>query len=272
MRQARAASLVILAGVAPALADIQTQGSVTWTLSAQEYGMGAGPGWTNPVAGGNGNGIIEPGEGVLFTFSISMSGTPAAGGLGSPLTWSTGIHNLPPNSGAGTLAGLWGGDVDLVGDGGALSASGTWSDRSTNYGLAVRRRLLAFTTLSEIGYVNGSHTGTGPASRVTDIQPANGPFDAEQIDHSNNIPVWSGLWIPVDFTARTVNWSVTIGSLGILSSVAARDQGYDTGSFYPIPLNVQTLFAGSTSVQVVPAPAGLTLLGAGLLGVRRRRR
>lgn len=255
------------------LAQVQTQGSMTHTLALQEFGQGPGTPWSSPVPGGNGNGIIEPGEGVLFTVSMSMSGSPSGGGLGSPLTWNPAIQFIPPSTGVGTLAGFWGAYLDVVGDNNAPSASGIWSDNSTNYAPSVRRRLITFATIaSEIGYVNGVHTSPGPASRVTNIQPLNGPIDAEAINHTASAPEWQGLWIPTSYAPRTVNWDVRIGSLNLLSQVAAMDSNYGGGNTYPIPLNVVTLFGSGQSVQIVPGPGGAAVLGLASMAVLRRRK
>jgi hypothetical protein len=263
------------------VAQVQTQGTVTYTLSWEEWNDGTGitgspTEWLNPVPGNRGVvvGAVEPwaGESALFKLTMSLSGAPAGGGAGSPLTWNPAITTLPPgSSGAGTLAGLWNGDINVVGG----ENTGSFSNESTFFGSAVRRRFLTFTAGSG-GYVNGDPNGTGPSDRIVDIQPAQFTPDAEDLNHANNVVVWQALWRPASTPfIRYVAWNAVLGSLGFLSQVAARDTQYDAGYPYPVPLNVQTLF-GSVTVPVwnLPSPGTVAVacVGLGATASRRRKR
>src|SRR3954470_14214286 len=77
--RSNAAALVWALGTASAAvaqSGPQTQGSISYLISWQEFGQGPGPAWSAPVAGGNGNGVIDPGEGALLKVTVAMSLTP----------------------------------------------------------------------------------------------------------------------------------------------------------------------------------------------------
>jgi hypothetical protein len=270
MRTRHAFALLANLGLgAGAAAQPQTQGTVTYTLTWSEFHQGSN-GWINAVAGnglGGLAGVVDSGEGALFRITMSMSGTAAGDGSGTPLTWDPTI--LISSSGVGTLSGFWSGDVDLVGDGGATSAAGTWSDDSTNYAIAARRRLLNFTESGNSGAV------TSGGAHLTDIRPMQFGVVAANLNHSNNVVVFQGLWIPASYALHVVNWSVTLGSLGFLSAIAARDLEYDNGFTLPVVLNRETLFGSGVTFQVGPLPApgslGLIFL-SGVAAARRPRR
>jgi hypothetical protein len=236
--------------------------AVVYTLSAQIYGR-AGGSWSNPPrAGGNGNGLVEPGEGVLFRLRMTMSGAPGGGGTGFPMSWPAG--NPPGTSGTGTVAGFWSGDVNLVGNGGAASAAGEWSDESGAYDASLRRRLVTFTAGGGSGIVSPN------GAAVTDIQPAQFAPDPEMLDHSHNVDVWRGLWVPSDFAPRSVTWQPGLGSLWLLSYIAVRDSTYPAYP-YVIPRYVQTLFGAGVTIAVVPSPGSVVPVMLGTAGVALRR-
>jgi uncharacterized protein (TIGR03382 family) len=271
MKTRAALALLSVAGLASvANAQFQTQGTVTYTLSSQIFGQGPGTPWSAPVAGGNGDSNVDPGEGVLFKVTIAMSIAPGAattasgGTLGGALTWNPAIQ--AGSSGTGTNAGFWGGDLNLTGDAGAATAAGTWSDGTTNFALSVRRRLVIATAGAAIGSVNGNGSG------LTDIQPAQFNGDADGINHSNNFVTFQGLWIPTSFTARTVNFALLAGQLGLPSLVAAADSNYDGGYTLPVALTCASAFGAGQAVHVVPGPSSMALLGLGGLVAARRRR
>jgi len=287
MKTRAALVLAVLGSAASAYAQQtpETQGSVTYSLSFTEFNHGTGvtgspTEWTNPVAGniaGGTIGTIDPGEGALIRITLSMSGTP--GGFdqtnqvntGSPLTWNPSLPTLPVgSSGTGNLSGFWNGDVNLKGDNGAATANGTWSDGSTFYGNAIKRKLLTWTAAG----VSGSGAVVPGGSTLTDMQPSVLSSDADGISHVNNTFCWQGFWIPAAGSARTVSWNVLLGSLGFLSNVTGMDQNYANGYTFPVPLKVLTLFGPKLSIPVaaVPGPSSLALLGLGGLVAARRRR
>jgi hypothetical protein len=258
--------LTVFGIAASAHAQIQTQGSVTYTLSAQIFGQGAGTPWSAPIPNGNGDSNLDPGEGVLFRITVSMSIAPGAattangGTLGGPLTWDPAVQ--ANSSGSGTNAGFWDGDLNLVGLG--TGAQGTWSDGTTSFALSVRRRLFVATASGNNGIV-----AAGGAS-LTDINPGQFGADADALNHSNNFVVFQGLWIPSSFVGSST-WQLTQGSLGLSSSVFAADSNYDTGYTLPVALHVTSIYAGTQQFGI-PAPSGLPLIALGGLAAARRRR
>lgn len=263
--------LASVAGLASAAnAQFQTQGTVTYTLSSQIFGQGPGTPWSAPVAGGNGDNIVQSGEGVLFKVTIGMSIAPGAattaGGssLGGALTWAPSIQ--AGSSGTGTNAGFWGGDLNLTGSG-AGNAAGTWSDGTAAWALSVRRRL----SIASAGGATGSVTGTG--NGLTDIQPAQFGGDADGINHTNNFVTFQALWIPAAGDSGVVNFGLGIGSLNLASLVAASDSQYDNGYVLPVALTTASAYAGNQAITVsIPGPSSLALLGLGGLVAGRRRR
>jgi len=274
MKTRAALVLAGIAGLASVANAQQTQGTVTYTLSPTIYGSGPGSNWTAPVINGNGNSIVDPGEGVLWKITIGMSVAPGAastqtGTLGGPLTCAPSIQ--VGSSGTGTNAGFWAGDINLTADNGAASSSGTWSDSSTNYALAVRRRM-SVATAGNSGSPNANGSG------LTDIQPAQFGGDADAIQHVNNFVTFQGLWIPSasDFGNSLTNHTfvLSLGALGIPSQVAAADSNYDNGYILPVALSVNTVYGANQTVTLaaVPGPSSLALLGLGGLVAARRRR
>jgi hypothetical protein len=287
----RAAFVVaVLSAAASAFAQNtpDTQGSVTWTLQAFRA--------TPTTAGNFGSGVtigaaaltpadtLNLNDAVLLRISFALSGTP--GGVdanlnptGSPLTWNPaaqeGQGGAGPigGSGSGGLGGLVNGDLNVS----VSEATGSWSNNSANFQTTVRRALLSpYAAGGGIGYIGGTNTSdqnnTGPAGLVTNIQPAQFGPDAAALDHGNGTVVWRGLWIPADYSARTVNFNLAVGSLGFLSQVYAIDNTYNTGKTGTVPLKVATNFGAGPSVNIVPGPSSLAFLGLGGLAARRRRR
>lgn len=272
----RAAGVLAALGAAgSAFAQPQTQGTITYTLSYQVFAPAGPAGSPWSAATLLPQNYLEQGQGALIRLRAAMSLTPGVfdpvtqTNQGSPLTWDWTVHIN--SSGVGNLAGFWSGDVNLIGDGGAPSASGAWSNGSTGYAPEVRRRLLTWTA-GNSGQVNGTAQGTGPASAVTDIQPAQFNADSDALNHSQSEVCWQGLWVPTSYTPRAVSFAAVMGSLGLLSNVAAMDETYVWGYTIPIALRVQTLFGPSISVQVIPGPAGASLLVMSLVLRGRRRR
>jgi MYXO-CTERM domain-containing protein len=277
----RAALIVAVLGTASSVfAQAQTEGSITYALSFQVYaptGPAGTPWQTAALQSGT---TVNAGQAALLRLTATMSGTP--GGLdpntllpaGSPQHWNPALPTIPPGStGTGGLAGFWGGDVNVVGDGGAASAQGNWSNNSSSFASAIRRTTRVWTAGAGNGFVNGDVTGTGVASSVTDIQPAQFTDDSNAMNHSNGQICWTGLWIPSSYAARTVNFAAVLGSLGFLSQIGAMDNTYDSAGYhFPLPLNVTTSFGTAVSVAVVPGPSSLALLGLGGLVAARRRR
>jgi MYXO-CTERM domain-containing protein len=269
----RAALIVAVLGTASSVfAQAQTQGSVTYTLSAAIWHQGS-QGWINATAGdgaGGTVGVVDPGEGIRFQLVGHMTGTPGGvdidgNPLGSPLTWDPTVVN--GSSGAGGLGGFWSGDLNLTGTGSGSGGQGSWSDGTSAYASSLRRRLQSWTASGAPGSVASG------GSSLTNIQPSQFSSDGPGLNHTNDITFWQGLWIPnFDATARTVNWAETLGDLGLATYVYALDSN---GMTLPVPLRLgpSTYNPGvSVNVAAVPGPSSLALLGlGGLIAARRRR-
>jgi hypothetical protein len=278
------AFVVAALGAAASAVAQESQGSVNWSLQAFR---------ATPTTPGNfasgvtvGDTALTPADtlnlndAVLLRISFTLSGTP--GGVdenfdptGSPLTWNpaatwNGQQAPIGGSGSGGLGGLLNGDLNVS----ASEATGTWSNNTATFQATVRRAILSpFATGGGNGLINGNVAGTGPAGLVTDIQPAQFGPDAAVLDHGNAAVVWRGLWVPANYSARTVNFNLGLGSLGFLSEVYAIDATYGGGGrTTPVDLHVATNFGAGSSVNIVPGPSSLALLGLGGLAAGRRRR
>jgi MYXO-CTERM domain-containing protein len=271
----RAALIVAaLAGVASSTMaqSPQTQGTATWTIQAFRATPTTPGVWNSGVTVGatalTAADTLQPNQGIQLRVSFSLSGTPGGWDvdnevpLGSPLTWNSSLGG----SGSGGLGGLWNADLNVT-----SSEPATWSNQDSSlYAVAVRRQILSpYAAGGGHGIVNGSTAGTGPAALVSDIQPAQFGADSHTLDHGNNVVAWRSLWVPGSYNDRTVNFSVLLGSLGLLTQVYAVDAN---GNATPVALNVATAFGPAASVHIVPTPSSLALLGlGGLIAARRRR-
>jgi hypothetical protein len=277
----RAALVLAALGTSSSVfAQAQTAGNVTYALTYQVYAP------TGPAGSPWSTAALQPGstvnsqQGALIQLRATMSGVPGyydpfdpEAGLGSPQTWNPSLTSIPPgSSGTGMLTGFWGGDINVIGDGGAASANGHWSNATTEYAEPVRRETRVWTAGGGNGFVNGDIAGTTEASVVTDIQPAQFNADANALNHQNARICWTGLWIPTSYSSRTVSFAAALGSLGFLTQIAAMDNYYGSGFDFPVPLNVVTHFGAAVSVQVIPVPPNLAVLLCGGIVVARRRR
>jgi hypothetical protein len=173
---ARALTLALVAAAgAPAFAQT---GQVTYTLSWSE------------AAGGNGNGILEPGESAQIVLRASF--TPA---VGSPITYEP-----PPGTGSGTVAGLGMINFDLAGD--CINHQGTWTLSGTGF-------------QGTTGTTWGVRTGWGfgmPGQVMPNgdvIGCLAGQFRVSSADPTNPVvEIWRGKWTPSSWTARFVIFRV----------------------------------------------------------------
>jgi hypothetical protein len=252
--------MLAVVGGAAALANAQAGSNppvtVTYTLTWTEVSAVAPYG---PV--GNPNGQLEPGEGARFAFTANMSPAP-----GTAITYSTSF--LTGSAGAGIVGGFWAGDLNLTGGGGGASAAGTWlvNQNTSPSGNPLRLGVLP---PFAAGFPTSSGTANANGSGITDIQPAQFGADSSGLNSANPTPtMWRGLWIPTDYTSRTVPFALSIGSLGLQTLIFAQD---NTVTF-PVPIPANSNYGNGVNVPIVPAPSSLVLLGLGGLVAARRRR
>jgi hypothetical protein len=200
---------------------------------------------------GNHNGLLEPGESAVLRMTATMTppvGTviPFTGGQGGP---------------TGTLRAIAWGFIDLTGAGGTQGSFNL--DPAAGYGTNPTWDLAG-----PSGY--GTPNGTG----LTNIQFGQFPSSSSGIMTTNPIvDVWTAAWTPSFYSARTVTFGTTDGTL----------PGPGASSFVVIkwgPLNGNLQAAaclssfGDIQIPIVPAPSGLALwvLGGFAAGRRRGRR
>ncbi|MBL9032902.1 MAG: hypothetical protein JNM80_14495 [Phycisphaerae bacterium] len=235
-----ARAVVGAAGLVLASMPTMAQDQVTYSFSFTEVDA-----FTN-VAIANPNGLIDIGEGARLTLNVSF--TPAVG--------STTTYPAPPPPGTGTVAGLGSIFFDLYG---ANNASGTWSFMQQGGGWA----------LGGAGTPNASGSAVSAIQAGQFIAPGQGPNPANPVN-----TIWSGVWVPAVYSARTVTFSSYSASAsgGLHSSILVRF-GVD-GSGNPLYVGKWVGASwGRVNVPIaVPAP-GVGLVACGLaLAVGRRRR
>jgi hypothetical protein len=191
-------------------------------------------GTTTPVA--NPNGLIEPGEGVLFQLTVSFA--PPVGTA------------LPAFPAPGTVAGLHEFVFHLVPRSG--SGEGTWSHFA-----------------AAAGWIG--QQGQGPSGALS-AALRQFPLPGQFADPQN--PVINGLsqvWTPASYEPRVVDWEVQAGSYlgwgGVLVQVGTHPQGgpiYNAASASFAPIR-------SFPVSIIPAPGAAVVLVAGMMLMRGRR-
>lgn len=266
--------LIAAAGLAAsANAQSTTTGSAV-TCTVQYMGD------TSLYAGGtvsDHDGIVEPGEGALLRINISYTGrnTTATFGPG-------GTGNV------GTIRGLGGGFIDLIGSGGTLGAfdnsfvygSGTdangdpenWTYGPSNSFSPTQHPDVVgnFAVGNYWGVPNGNGVGLGP--NFINAQFGQLPPSATSINAAGPsiIGIFSLVWAPIDYSARNVsfNGQASLAAGAFPFSVLFRNAANQAVSAF----TVSNTFVGSGPISVAPTPSSLALLGLGALVIGRRRR
>ena len=215
-----------------ASAQVTQDSTVTHTLT-----------WSD--VGGNANGIVEPGESVLFRLSESFTNQNTIG------TYSP----FPPGPGSGTIRGFGAGFLDLNGLGGA---AGVWNvDPLFGYGIDPDWYL---------GGINPNGTSTNAGANLINISFGQFPLNNSSIVPTNPIAnIWTGRWTPASYAVRTASFSLAPASAwgGIASSVIFRASPQPVGAACPS-------FFGSSLIPIAPAPPTCLLLAPLLFAGRRR--
>jgi MYXO-CTERM domain-containing protein len=227
-----------LAGVANAQ-SVTTDSTITISLSATDFG-------------GNGNGIVEPGESALLTMNVDFTNQNTVA------TFNPSIGSF----GSGTVRGFGSAFLDLHGTGGA---EGSWNvdpNGTTPRGVDGTWDLAGAEGTPENG-----------GADLTNIQMGQFPPTAGAINTTNPVnAIWTGEWTPNDFSARTVSFSLAGNAAAgaFISSVMLKLNNTLAAGVY---VDAAHLNLGTVNVQVAPAPGSLALLGlGGLVAGRRRRR
>jgi MYXO-CTERM domain-containing protein len=234
MKTRAALGILAAAGLA---ATAQAQESVTYTLT-----------WTEVLAGttnaGNGNGSIDPGEGVRFAIRAQV--TP---GVGSPATYTP-----PPPPGTGTIAGLGSMFLDLLG---TNLNGGTWSN--------IQRGVWAL----------GGQGDPQASGNITSVQAGQFVLPGGTANSTNPIAnIWRGVWNPSSYATRIASL-VTAGAVasgGNHSSILIKYGVDPQGNDQYVAKFVAGVAGSSGSIPITPAPSSLALLGLGALVAGRRRR
>ncbi len=183
-------------------------------------------------AGGNNNGIVEPGE--VVDLRVAARFTP---GVGQATLW----NNYPGSTGAaGTVLYFAGSTIDVIGVQGSAAGSLNWEVSSPVY-IGLPGTLDPLTNS-----VWGSMAGQLPWYWPSQANP---------------IEILRGTWTPAVYQPRTLEYRVDPKEGYIFLLVGL-----------PQPVGEATINAGSqASIQIVPAPGAGWAFGVGAVGLLRRR-
>ncbi|MFN0131150.1 MAG: PEP-CTERM sorting domain-containing protein [Phycisphaerales bacterium] len=242
-------AILALTAVAGLASVANAQETITYAVTFSEVLAGS----ANP---GNGNGVIDPGEGVRFAIRATI-----APGIGSTATYTP-----PPPPGTGTIAGLGSIFLDLIG---TNFNGGTWSTITRN------------AATNPGGIAGGGNwtlgaPGTGQANGdITAVQAGQFVLPGSTANSLNPIGnIWRGTWTPSNYTGRTVSLAaVAAAAAGMNHSSILIQYGVDAnGDPQYVGKFIGGSFGGSGNIQIAPAPSSLALLGLGALAAGRRRR
>lgn len=197
--------------------------------------------------GGNGDGVLEPGESALLSMDMSF-------------TNQGGVADFSPPIGAfssGTVVAFASAVLDINGTG---STQGGW-DTHASHGFGVDPMWAFFGR-------NGTPANNG--ANLTDIEM--GQFgEPANLNTANPVqPIWTGVWTPSSFAARTVSFSVA-APFNSGNEVAAVYVGVSDSIGFAVYPNPSHLDLGSVQISIAPASPVASVLGLVILGRRRRR-
>jgi hypothetical protein len=215
--------LAAMAGAVPgAIAQFTSDSVVVYTLSWRESDAFGGP-------GGNGNGLVEPGEHALLQLAVSFTNQNTIG------SFSPAIGSFT----SGTIRGFGAAFLDLHGAGGA---QGAWNV-DCNFGLGVDP------TWDLIGCI-GAGTPAAGGTQLLNLQMGQFPASGAAINPTNPVvAVWRGVWTPAVFSGRDVEFTLVpaVVSGGLHSALMIR-----IGTPPPVGVFCDAVF-GSARIGVGPA-------------------
>jgi hypothetical protein len=269
----RARATLVLAVVGGTMASARAQTAQVWTdaahttpvvmsfsLTFSEFNAAT----MLPVS--QSNGVIDPGELANIRLAISTVPIPTFSGT-NPTTAAYWNPAVVGGHGSGWLWGIGSMFIDVVGDGGASSAQGTWASTGGQNNL---RGVLGSWA---VGDTTTMGTPAQGGTRMANIQA--GQFGGNLLNLSRVNPVtniWRGMWTPSSFAPRNVTFAVADNSAGYPDASAILADSTFPASTYPLAANVGVNF-GSVSIPIgIPGPSSPLLLGsASFLAIRRRR-
>lgn len=212
------------------------------------------------------NGVIDPGELAYIRLAISTVPVPTFSGT-DPTTAAYWNPAVVGGHGSGWLWGIGSMFVDVVGDGGASSAQGTWAATG---GQNYLRGVLGSWA---VGDTTTMGTPAQGGTRMANIQA--GQFGGNLLALSTVNPVtniWRGMWTPSSLTPRNVTFAVADNSAGYPDASAILADSTFPANTYPLAANIGVNFGSVTIPIGIPAPTSALLVGmGGLLAARRRR-
>jgi len=217
-------SLIMLAGLAAApiaSAQFTTNSVVIYTLSWRESDAFGGP-------GGNGNGLVEPGEHALLQLAVSFTNQNTIG------SFSPAIGSFT----SGTIRGFGVAFLDLHGAGGA---QGAWNVDCSFLGVDPTWDLIG---------CSGAGTPAAGGTQLLNLQMGQFPASGAAINPTNPVvAIWRGVWTPAVFSGRDVEFTLmpAVVSGGLHSALMIR-----IGTPPPVGVFCDAVF-GSVRIGVGPA-------------------
>ena len=249
-----------LAAVAGLAAVANAQETFNVIYSWQEVAVGT----TTPITGAAANSVVEPGEGARIRLQVTanVNGSNAVGQVVNLTAPISGFSN-------GTVRGLGSVVYDLVGDGGAASANGNWTN------------LTGLTSVLTSGATGGTVQSGGSIVQGFGGSQFVAP-GGSVLPTNANVQAMRSVWNPTSYANRTVNFlgrqSVAVptgqGNAVLVAYSIAQPDPSDPATWYDnlVGKYFGTSFGQGLSIPVAPAPSSVALLGLGALIAGRRRR
>jgi hypothetical protein len=213
-------------------------------------------------------GDVDPGQAARIRIAVqaTINGTSAVG--------QTTSYTAPSPGGVGTVRGLGSAVYDLVGDGNAASANGTWGGFTGGFAGPMNGQPFNSGLSPGTAQPGGSSVhGMGGAQFLLPGQSANGA--------NTNVQIFHAVWQPASYAERIVNFvargSVLVPTGQQNSLLFAYGLGTDPGTGENFDLlagkYIPTVFGNGLNIpiNIIPSPSGAAVLGLGCILAGRRR-
>ena len=256
-------ALAVAAGI-PAAVNAQETFVVTYAMQEVLAGTATPSNLGTP-------GQITPGEGARLTITVEARLANGSSAINAATSYPAPFP--PGGNGTGTVKGLGSVVYDILGDNGAASAAGTWSQRGGGVNPPFNQAVST-----------GTIPAGGDGSKLVAFGGAQVISPGGTASNVNTaVRVFIGTWTPASYANRTVNFlargSEAVnpgqGNSLLLAYGYATAEDTDFNVFtYDLYLGkyVGANFGNGINVQVAPAPSSLALLGLGALVAGGRRR